>query len=260
MIYNVFAFRPNHYDRGSHIFLGPIESSIPFPVERIRKVESAIGYNLGFYNDHEVLEVEDEEIDRMGGSPFDRDADTILNSTPTAAPTVDEFMDVLRGFVEEFALDIDDDVLDAAFSDEVVDSADESIAETDDTKGKVKATYPKVKFKVRKRDDGYRIKIDKLSATVFMAEVAYGVYDEARGDSAEWFVPERAMRKVTDERLGELTWEAIPRVVRHLPNSPLAGKFWVLRSDRFKEIDFVAANKREAKNALRTYVAHIDNQ
>ena len=49
-------------------------------------------------------------------------------------------------------------------------------------------------------------------------------------------------------------------MVRHLPNSPLAGKFWVLRSDRFKEIDFVAANKREAMNALRAYVADFDNQ
>lgn len=260
MIYNVFAFRPNHYDRGSHIFLGTIESSIPFPVERIMTVESAIGYNLGFYNDHEVLETEDEEIDRIGGSVFNRDADTILNSAPIAVSTVDDFMDVLRGFVEEFALDIDDEVIEAAFNDKITDSAEKSIDETDDTKGKVKATYPKVKFKVRKRDEGYRIKIDKLSATVFMAEIAYGVYDEARGDSAEWFVPERAMWKVTDERLGELTWEAIPRVVRHLPNSPFAGKFWVLRSDRFKEIDFVSANKREAMNALRAYVADFDNQ
>ena len=207
MIYNVFAFRPNHYDRGSHIFLGRIDSFAPFPIAQLVKVESAIGYNLGFYDDNDVLAMEAEEVDRIGGSVFNRDADTMLNSAPIAVSTVDDFMNVLRGFVEEFDLDTDDDVLDAAFSDEVVDSAEKSIAETDDTKGKVKSTYPKVKFKVRKRDDGYRIKIDKLSATVFMAEIAYGVYDEARGDSAEWFVPERAMRKVTDERLGELTWE-----------------------------------------------------
>ena len=207
MIYNVFAFRPNHYDRGSHIFLGRIDSSVPFPIVQLVKVESAIGYNLGFYDDNDVLAMEAEEVDRIGGSVFNRDADTMLNSAPIAVSTVDDFMNVLRGFVEEFDLDTDDDVLDAAFSDEVADSAEKSIDETDDTKGKVKATYPKVKFKVRKRDEGYRIKIDKLSATVFMAEIAYGVYDEARGDSAEWFVPERATRKVTDERLGELTWE-----------------------------------------------------
>lgn len=260
MIYNVFAFRPNHYDRGSHIFLGRIDSFAPFPIAQLAKVESAIGYNLGFYDDNDVLAMEDEEIERMGGSPFDRDANTMLNSAPTAVSTVDDFMNVLRGFVEEFALDIDDEVIEAAFNDKITDSAEKSIAETDDTKGKVKSTYPKVKFKVRKRDEGYRIKIDKLSATVFMAEIAYGVYDEARGDSAEWFVPERAMRKVTDERLGELTWEAIPRVVRHAPNSPFDGKFWVLRSDRFKKIDFVATDKHWAMIALRTYVADFDNQ
>ena len=207
MIYNVFAFRPNHYDRGSHIFLGRIDSFAPFPIAQLVKVESAIGYNLGFYDDNDVLAMEAEEVDRIGGSVFNRDADTMLNSAPIAVSTVDDFMNVLRGFVEEFDLDTDDDVLDAAFSDEVVDSAEKSIDEADATKGKVKPTYPKVKFKVRKRDEGYRIKIDKLSATVFMAEVNHAVYDEARGDSAEWFVPERAMRKVTDERLGELTWE-----------------------------------------------------
>lgn len=260
MIYNVFAFRPNYYDRGSHIFLGRVDSSAPFPDERIVKVEDAIGYNLGFYDDDDVIAMEAEEIDRMGGSVFNRDADIILNYEPIAASTVDEFMNVLREFVEEFALDIDDDVIEAAFNDKVADGADKSIAEPDADKNKTKRVYPKVKFKIRKKDVGYRIKVDKLSATVFMAEIAPAVYDEARGDSADGFVPDRAMRKVTDERLGELTWEVIPRVVRHIPNSPFNGKFWVLRSDRFKKIDFVAADNHEAMNALRAYVAHIDNQ
>lgn len=260
MVYNVFAFRPNHYDRGSHIFLGRIASSIPFPVARLAKVENAIGYHLGFYNDSDVVEVEAEEIDRIGGSIFNKDADIILNFPLLVADTVDDFMNVLRTFVEDYDLDIDDDVLDIAFSDEVVDSAEKSIDETDTTKGKVKPKYPKVKFKPRKKDYGYRVKVDKLSSTVFMAEVNHAVYDEARGDSAEGFVPDRAIRKVTDERLGELTWEAIPRVVRHAPNSPFAGKFWVLRSDRFKKIDFVATDKHWAMIALRTYVADFDNQ
>lgn len=260
MIYNVFAFRPNHYDRGSHIFLGRIVSSIPFPVARLAKVENAIDYNLGFYNDSDVVEVEAEEIERIGGSIFNKDATIILGTPPLVADTVDDFMNVVRTFVEDYDLDIDDDVLDAAFIDEVVDSAEKSIDETDTTKGKVKPTYPKVKFKPRKKDYGYRVKVDKLSSTVFMAEAERSVYDEARGDMAEAFVPERVVRKVTEERLGKLTWEAIPRVVRHAPNSPFEGKFWVLRSDRFKNIDFVATDKRSAKIALRTYVATIDNQ
>lgn len=258
MIYNVFAFRPNHYDRGTHIFLGRIQSSIPFPIAELAKVENAIGYNLGFYDDSDVLAMEAEEVERIGGSPFNKDSDIILSVPLVVANTVDEFMSVLRTFVEEFALDIDDDVLDVAFSDEVVDSADEA---TTDTKGSTtKPTYPKVKFKPRKKDVGYRVKVEKLSATVFMAEVDNSVYDEARGDMAEGFVPDRVVRKVTNERLGELTWEAIPRVVRHVPNSPFAGKFWVLRSDRFKNVDFVASDKHWAMIALRAYVATIDNQ
>lgn len=258
MIYNVFAFRPNHYDRGSHVFLGRIISSVPFPDAQLATVEDAIGYHLGFYSNDDVLLTEREEIDRIGGSIFSKDADTILNFPLLVADTVDDFMNVVRTFVEDYDLDIDDDVLDAAFSDEVVDSTDES---TTDTKGNAtKPTYPKVKFKPRKKDTGYRVKIDKLSATVFMAEAEHSVYDEARGDMAEGFVPERVVRKVAEERLGELTWEAIPRVVRHAPNSPFAGKFWVLRSDRFKKIDFVATDKHWAVIALRTYVADFDNQ
>lgn len=258
MIYNVFAFRPNHYDRGSHVFLGRIVSSIPFPVARLAKVQDTIGYHLGFYSNNDVLLTEQEEIDRIGGSIFTKDANIILGFPLVVADTVDDFMNVVRTFVEDYDHDIDDDVLNTAFSDEVVDSAEKSIDETDATK--VKTAYPKVKFKLRKKDVGYRVTLDKLSSTVFMAEVNHAVYDEARGDSAEGFVPDRAMRKVMDERLGELTWEAIPRVVRHIPNSPFDGKFWVLRSDRFKKIDFVAADKYWAMVALRTYVAHIDNQ
>lgn len=54
MLYNVFAFRPNHYDRGTHTFLGRIQSSIPFPIAELAKVENVIGYNLGFYDDSDV--------------------------------------------------------------------------------------------------------------------------------------------------------------------------------------------------------------
>lgn len=255
MIYNVFAFNPNHYDRGSYSFIGRMDSSIPFPIKEISIVENAINYNLGFYSDEDVIDVEAEERERIGGSIFDYDSENIFNEIPVPVYALDDFMNTLREFVENFATNVDDDVLDEAFDGSFVKP------KSDDVKpiAKSKKVYPKVTFKVRKKDSGYRVDVDKLSSTVSMVNVNYAFYDESRGDSLDGFVPDRAMRKVTEDRMGDLTWEAVPRLVRHIPNSPLKDVFWILRSSRFKNIDFTGSDKHSALNSLRVYVAWIDN-
>lgn len=257
MIYNIFAFDPSHYDRGSYAFIGRMDSSIPFPVKEISVVESAINYNLGFYSDEDVIDTEAEERERIGGSIFDHDSENIFNEIPTPVYALDDFMDTLREFVENFATDVDDDVLDAAFDGSFVKpKSDDNAA----AQPKPKKVYAKVPFKVRKKDYGYRVDVNKLSSTVSMVNSNYAYYDESRGDSIDGFVPDRAMRKVTEDRMGDLTWEAVPRLVRHLFNSPLKDVFWVLRSSRFKNIDFTGSDKRSALTTLRAYVAYVDNQ
>lgn len=255
MVYNIFAFDPNHYDRGSYTFLGRMDSSIPFPIKEILPIQDAVGYNLAFYDDEDVIDAEAEERERIGGSIFDLDSENIFNDVPVPIYSLDDFMNTLREFVENFATDVDDDVLDDAFSGKVVE--DSSV---DTPVVKEEKVYPKVPFKVRKKDYGYRVELNKISSTVSMVNANPAFYDESRGDTADDFVPTRAVRKVSEDRMGELTWEAVPRLVRHLPNSPLKDVYWILRSSRFKKLDFTGINKDYAFSNLCAYIAFFDNK
>lgn len=269
MLYNVFASLPNHYDRGSHIFLGRMDSSIPFPIKEILRIEAPIGYNFAFYSDDDVLEAESEERERIGGSIFNLDSENIFNSIPVCVYDLDDFMSTLREFVENSGLanDVDDEILDAVFNGEgSEDDFDGMLNEIRDegnkrTVEKAKV-YPKVPFKVRNRDSGYRVAVTKLSSTVSLASVVRDAYVEDSVDRnvIEGFVPDRAARKVTSDRLGDITYEAIPRVVRHLPDSPFVGMYWVVRSSRFKNVDIVGPSKRDALDNMKAYVALTDSK